>query len=183
MRKPRLVKDGKSQKFSKRRTTLRERFWPNSGELIWSRHTHVGFTTIPRTLPLILRLIKELSPKGKGDPSRVYFDLWSRVYDEGFVEVTQPDDFAYAAGYTGTRALRTWREHVQLLAHMGFIRTEEQGNRDIAYVLILNPHEVVAQLRSINKVPKEWWTAFVAQAEAIKADIPNTEESVSAKSA
>jgi hypothetical protein len=162
-------KGAKNKKFSCKRTELRESFWPGSDRLIWSRQKCDGFATVPRTLPLILRLIKELCPKG--DPSRVYVDLWSRVHDEGFVDVTDTEEFAYSAGYSGTRAVRTWREHVQSLVDLGFIMTKERGARDVRYVLILNPYHVVAKMRKDSKVPEEWWVAFVAQAQAIGADI------------
>ncbi|WP_426916620.1 hypothetical protein [Serratia bockelmannii] len=53
---------------------------------IWSRHEHDGFTTLPRTLTYINRILDFLG--GSGSPlSQTYLALWCRVFDEGFVEV------------------------------------------------------------------------------------------------
>ncbi len=43
-----------------RREKLREQFWPGSASEIWDRKKENGFSTIPRTLGLIMTLIEEL---------------------------------------------------------------------------------------------------------------------------
>src|SRR4051812_31213796 len=64
----------------RRRRDLRERLWPGSAALIWDLNDVdgvVGFATVPRLLPLVLHLIKQLAGGEKGgDPSPVYLDLW-----------------------------------------------------------------------------------------------------------
>ena len=162
-------------KAAQKREALRESLWPGSAKMIWSRHTSDGFTTIPRVLPLVMHLIKQLSPKG--NPAAVYLELWARAYDEMIVAITDEDTSAYAAGYSGTRAVRTWREHVLALAELGFINVKPEGNREIGQILILNPLAVCASLRKkqTGKVPEEWWTAFVKRVNEIGAEVPASE--------
>lgn len=166
----------KVSKADQRREELRERLWPESANLIWSRKTNDGFITIPRLLPLVMRLIDSLSRKGA--PSVVYLDLWTRSFDQGIVTVVDEETFAYSSGYSGTRAVRTWREHVQKLADLGFIKIKPQGNREIAHILILNPLQVCADLYrgKPHVVTDEWWTAFVHRAGEIGAIVPDPEK-------
>src|SRR5262249_22475107 len=111
----------------------------------------------------------------KGDPTAVYFELWSRSFDEGLIAVTDEEEQAFCAGYSGPRAVRTWRERIESLTKWGFISTKPAGNRTIGYVLILNPLMVAARLRRDNptKVPETFWTMFVKRASDIGADIPD----------
>src|SRR5947208_9736819 len=95
--KPSLKASGKKNFLGQRREELRERLWPGSRKLIWHRHDHKGFGTIPRLLPLVLHLIKRLSKKG--NPADVYLQLWARNLDESFIEVTDEPAFAFEAGY------------------------------------------------------------------------------------
>ena len=155
-----------------KRERLRGRLWPGSEAWIWERSENKGFVTIPRLLPLILHLIKRLA--GKGDPTSVYMELWARVYDEGVVSIVDEEQCAYGSGYTGTRAVRTWREHMYKLAEMGFILIEREGNRPIGQVLILNPLAVCARLQEEGQVPDGWWAAFVRRASEIGATIPSS---------
>src|SRR5258708_8762048 len=91
---------------NERRQELRETLWPNSEGRIWDRKKNDGFITTPRLLPLVMHLIKILAVKG--DPSVAYLEIWCRVFDEGLVSVNDENAFAYAAGYSGARAARTW---------------------------------------------------------------------------
>jgi hypothetical protein len=175
-KEPRVViigPSGKSRKLSRRREALRDALWPDAATQVWSRHEGKGFTTIPRVLPLIMRLATELSQKG--DPSRVYMDLWARAFDEGLITVHDEEDMAYSAGYSGPRAVRTWREHLQTLEQVGFIRTKEQGNREIAHILLLDPLKVAVKLNAKGKVPSAWWTALVTRCSEIGAQIDASE--------
>jgi hypothetical protein len=150
---------------------LRDSLWPHASDVVWSRQTGKGFTSIPRVLPLVMHLIGKLAEKG--DPSRVYLDLWARAFDEGLVTVSDENGFAFSSGYTGPRAVRTWREHVQMLEKLGFLWTKEQGNRDIAQILLLNPYKICVKLHEEGKVPKVWWNAFITRANEIGAEIPS----------
>jgi len=121
-----------------------------------------------------MHLIKHLSKKG--NPSLVYFELWARAFDEHIITVIDEDASAYACGYVGTRAVRTWREHIFALCELGFIKVAAQGNREIAHILLLNPLSVCADLFQRKKIPAEWWNAFISRAGEIDATIPSGTE-------
>jgi hypothetical protein len=167
------VQQRRANVAARKREQLREMLWPGSSIRVWSRHKNKGFTTIPRLLSLVMHLIKRLSPKG--DPSVVYFDLWTRAYDEGTVTIADEEASAFSAGYSGTRAVRTWREHVQRLQELRFIEIMPEGNREIAHILLVDPLRVCAELYRANPhaVTREWWTAFVRRAGEIGASIPS----------
>jgi hypothetical protein len=159
----------------RKRRNLRDQLWPGSARLIWDftdREGVVGFATIPRLMPLVMHLIKILSGPGSGDPSPVYLELWCRDFGQGIVTIADEAECAYASGYSSTRALRTWREHMLRLVELGFILHKREGLREYAHVLLLNPLSVCARLNAAGKVPEEWWTAFVRRANEIGATIP-----------
>jgi hypothetical protein len=163
-----------------RRMQLRDSLWPDAAEVTWHRKTNDGFATIPRVLPLVLHLIAILSKKGdgNGNPSSVYLELWAQAPDEMIVTIRDEAMCAYAAGYSGTRAERTWRERLLTLSQLGFVRVKPQGLREIGYVLLLNPLLVCARLRrdKPKDVPEEWWNAFLQRANEVGAKIPETSE-------
>src|SRR5256885_16292329 len=116
-------------KIAIRRQDLRNNLWPGEAEKLWHRTTEDGYSTIPRTLPLVMTLIDELKGKGR-DISRVYFDLWCRQMDDCFVEVTDEETFAYSSGYsTPGRNVRSWRERIEMLRELGFISIKPNGSR------------------------------------------------------
>jgi hypothetical protein len=71
-------------------------------------------------------------------------------------------DHAYAAGYEGTRAVRTWQERMKVLEAAGFIRTIDVGNQKYKYIAIVHPTTAVQKLRDAKRVPDKWWNAYVA---------------------
>lgn len=119
----------------------------------------------------MVHLINELAGK-RGSPGYVYLELWCRAFDEGLVSIKDEHEHAYAAGYTGTRALRTWRGHVLVLQELGFIAVKADGNREVGHVLLVNPVLVCCELRRNGRVPDEWWTAFVQRANEIGVALP-----------
>lgn len=166
-------KKKKKLKPAERRAKLRERLWPGSQNLVWTRHQNDGYITVPKLLSLICALLKELA---RNDPTRVYLDLWCRSYDEGVIERIDEDEAAFSSGYVGTRAKRTWTEHIHELEELGFIKVAADGNSQIGHVLLLNPLVVVDGLRKKKRVSDEWWNAYVARASAIGAVLPSDEE-------
>jgi hypothetical protein len=158
----------------RKREALRDNLWPGSAEWIWDPNDAetVGFATIPRLIPLILHLLKELSGGRSGDPSTVYLELWCRDFGQGIITVTDEQECAFAAGYDGNRAVRTWKERMYALVELGFILAKQEGNREYGQVLLLNPLAVAAWLRGEGRVSDEWWTAFVRRANDIGAKIP-----------
>jgi hypothetical protein len=164
------LKPAKKNRQAIKRTDLRDRLWPGSETAFWNRTHNKGFTTIPRLLPLIMTLIRSLS--GRLDPSMVYLELWARVFDEGLVTISNEKDLAYSAGYTGTRAERTLRERLLKLDELGFIKTHDDGIREFAHILIVNPITTCITLHDQDKVDKAWWAAFVRRAGEIGAELP-----------
>lgn len=153
-----------------RRERNREKHWPNSSSRIWSRKTNDGFATIPRLLPLIVVLIRELSQKS--DPSSVYWDLWARVYDQAFIVVKNPRELAFSSGYSGQRAVRTWTERMRELKALGFVDFKPRTGSEIGYVLMINPLHRASELHAEGRVSDDWWNAFVERAEEIGAELP-----------
>src|SRR5437773_952761 len=160
---------GKRGKADADREVLRESLWPNSGDKVWKSTNEVRFFQAPRSLPLFLRLLREKNICGKLDPSRVYEEFFSRHWGQGIVEVLDEDDHAYCAGYDGPRALRTWRERVNALAEVGFIRVFTKANRKIGYVILVDPRLAALELRRQGKVSDIWWQTFQERQRKVKA--------------
>jgi hypothetical protein len=159
-------------KVALRRQDLRDNLWPDEASKLWHRTTEDGYSTIPRTLPLVMTLIDELKGKGR-DISRVYFDLWCRQIDDSFVEVSDEESFAYSSGYsTPGRNVRSWRERVEMLRELGFASVQPNGSRKYGYILLHHPHRVVCELRAQGKVGDGWWGAFSKRASEIGATLP-----------
>ena len=127
-----------------KRLALRNNFWPEiSDNELWLRKGRVGFTTIPRTMSLIGRIMDQLS--GKGTPVfGTYLALWCRVYDEGFVEIRTDKELAYESGFSGGRGEATWRTRMRKLQQLGFIDIKRGLASELQYVLIYNPIKVIA---------------------------------------
>ena len=146
-------KTGASQKREK----LRDEFWP--GEDVWTGDGERGWFRAPCMLPLILGLLGSKEFSANKDPTKVYLELLARHVDGGLIEMVQETDHAYAAGYVGSRAVRTWQERMKVLEKTGFIKTKRIGNR-YKYVLLVHPVTSVQELRKAGKVPDEWWDAY-----------------------
>lgn len=155
---------------------LRDRLWPEAATWIWDRtdkENVKGFATIPRLLPLIMILIKELATKGEGDARMAYLELWSRARDNHIITITDEEDIAYASNcIKPKRATRTWADHMRVLERLGFILIASDGNRDIGHILLLNPLAVAARLQAEGKTPARWWAPFTRRAAEIGAKIP-----------
>jgi hypothetical protein len=157
----------------RRREDQRNDLWPGSSDWIWDIHDEensVGFATISRLMPWITVLIRHLAGKGK-DPSGIYWELWCRDMGQGIIQINDEQECAFASGYASQRALRTWREHVQLLVDLHFLKVERNGNREVGYVLLMNPITVSRWYHEQNKTPEGWWISFSTRAREIKADI------------
>ncbi len=72
-------------------------------------------------------------------------------------------EHAYAAGYTSSRGVRTWRDNMELLESLGFIKSKKLGHQRYKYVLLVHPTAVVEKLKSQNKIDEEWLTAYAAR--------------------
>jgi hypothetical protein len=99
--------------------------------------------------------------------SSTYLELWSRVYDEGFVKLDKPDEMALAAGFTTQRRRHIWTQRLDLLRKLGFIALAPGAQGDRSFALLFNPYQVVRKLRP--KIPKAFYNALAAQANAVGA--------------
>lgn len=151
------------QKLQQQRTELRNTLWADEIDSIsiWNRKTHNGFTTIPRTLPQIGRIMDKFS--GKGKPlSSTYLSLWCNVFDEGFLEIEDKHRFAFESGFSSERAITTWTTRMRKLEDLGFIQSKPGANGDFNYVLLINPYSAIQKLYSCH--PKDdAYNALVAR--------------------
>ena len=131
---------------SDRRKQLRQQLWPEiSEDNLWLRKQRQGFTTVPRSMNLIGRIMDQHS--GKGFPvQQTYFTLWCWVFDEGIVEIRNPREFAYESGFSGPRGEATWRSRMRRLQELGFIQAKPGLTGDFQFVLIMNPFIAIENL-------------------------------------
>jgi hypothetical protein len=170
IRKPR-------KKIAQRQLELRARLWPGLNDgFLWHRLKHHGFTTIPRTMPLMLSIMDDLS---EGQPvSSTYLELWCRAFDESFVTLSRPREMAFHAGFTGQRSERTWRGRMKILADLGFIGIKEGPSGPMSYAIIFNPYLVIRRLRDKKHpgVREDKYNALMERAGEISAgdlDLPD----------
>lgn len=156
-------------KISIRQLELRKQLWPQYGDDdLWLRTVRNGFTTIPRTLPLIFQIMDYLS---KGKPvSATYFDLWCRTYDECFVVLNKPTEMAFNSGFAGQRAIQTWQNRVSMLNKLGFISTQPGLSGPLSYALILNPYKVIKEHYRTQNVPANLYNPLLERAVEIGAN-------------
>jgi len=123
---------------SDRLQKIRQEFWPEVD--VWTGGEHdKGWFKAPRTLPLILALIQDKKLSESSDPTRVYLELLSRQFGDGVVEIQNEAEHAYAAGYTSSRATRTWQDHMRCLERLGFIKIKGIGKHAFKYVALVHP--------------------------------------------
>jgi len=134
-------------KGKERALQMRFENWPDVPVAhLWNRSKCHGYTTVPRTVALVMNIIDSLS---KNQPAgRTYFGLWCRTYDESVVIIENPMSLAFEAGFSGERAVTTWRQRMQSLLDLGFIDAKPGSSGDFHFVLLYNPHWVVWQLKA-----------------------------------
>jgi hypothetical protein len=174
------------RKIAQRQLDLRKRLWPDvtDGHL-WRRLHHHGFTTIPRSMPLILSIIDDLARSPVG---MAYLELWGRAFDEGFVTLSKPREIAFHAGFDGQRGERTWRVKMRALADLGFIETQSGPSGEMSYALILNPYLVIRRLhqQKCSGLREDKYNALIERAGEIGAedfDLPDPWATDAAKAA
>jgi hypothetical protein len=157
-----LKKNAKKKSPSQRRLDVRKALWPTVGdEVLWLRKQNDGFTTIPRTMPLINKIIDRLS--GKGFPlSSTYLTLWCHVFDEAYVEIRNAKELAFESGFGGNRAETTWLVRMRKLKELGFIDSKSGSSGDFHYVLLLNPLLVIKAKFLVDE-ENEDYTSLVAK--------------------
>lgn len=127
--------------------------------LLWRRKSNDGFTTVPRTLPIAMQAIDDTS---KGAPAgHSLFCLWARAPDNPLVTVENPATFAAEAGFTGERAVDTWRKRMRRLRELGFVRTKKGASGEFHFILLLNPNIAVEVMRANGQVQVDLYGRFV----------------------
>jgi hypothetical protein len=152
-----------------KRAKIKEEFFGDDDA--WTGEKEKGWFRAPRTLPLILDLLSSKQLSGRLDPSKAYLELLARHIDSGLVEMTDEGSHAYAAGYSGTRAVRTWQERMKKLQEIGFIKTKQIGNRKYAYVLLVHPTVAIQRLKEANKIGETWYDTFRARQIEVKDNL------------
>lgn len=150
---------------------MRGHLWPDlDPSSLWLREdkTRKGYTTMPRTIPLIVNLINDISKQvtgGKAVPAgKSYLVLWCRVFDEGFLKIDSEAAAALEAGYAGERNVTTWREHLSVLKDLGFIDCKDGPAGPYQYILLFNPYKVVKALHAKGWVQQGAYTALYQRA-------------------
>nr|WP_320133188.1 hypothetical protein [uncultured Holophaga sp.] len=153
-KKQRTVRTSKIQTKAIR---FREEFWSDVPEEdLWDRLVQDGWVTTPRTMPIIINIIDALTKKAAA--GYTFFCLWSRSYGEKVVEIANPNDLAAEAGFSGERAVYTWRQRMKALKDLGFIKTHE-GTHDYQFVLLMNPHKVIKNMK--GKIQRNLWAQLL----------------------
>ena len=112
---------------------------------LWRRKTNDGFTTLPRTLPLVMQAVDAQS---KGQPAgHTLFCLWVRSPDHPLVTIENPATFASEAGFYGERAVDTWRRRMKRLRELNLIQSKAGPSGDFHFVLLLNPNVAMEWMR------------------------------------
>ncbi len=161
-----------TKRYVKKAQDLRSKLWPeiDFDAQLWHRHSHDGFVTIPRVIPLVISIIDDLT---KGGPAGLtYLELWCRAYDEMYVSLSRSRELAFHAGFTGQRAERTWAEKIRRLAELGFISVKEGQSGPLSHALIFNPYLVIKKLYQDKHpgISKDKFNALTERAIEIGAD-------------
>lgn len=133
--------------------------WPPV--MLWQRKLNDGYTTVPRTLPLAMQAIDDQS---KGQPAgHTLFCLWARSPDNPLIIIENPATFAAEAGFTGERAVDTWRRRMKRLVQLNFIAAKKGAAGDFSYVLLQNPNVVMEWMRCNRMVQDELYGRFLSR--------------------
>ncbi len=128
-------------------------FFPNVDQKeLWARNTHKGFTTLPKTMPIMMVLMDSLE---SGQPmSSTYLALWCQAWDGAFVQIRNEKALALESGFSGERAVTTWKKRMRLLQKWGFIEAA-RADHEFSFVLILNPHLVIEKIKNDRKLQND----------------------------
>lgn len=152
----------KRLKMSERAQQQQELHFPNWSPLwLWGRKVNDGYTTVPRTMPLVMQAIDDQS---KGQPAgHTLFGLWARSPDHPLLIIENPATFAAEAGFTGERAVDTWRRRMKRLADLCFIAAKKGPAGDFSYVLLQNPNVALERMRVLGLVQDELYGRFLTR--------------------
>ncbi len=110
----------------------------------WNRKEQNGFTTLPRWLPLVCRIMDKLS---SGKPlSSTYLSLWFRGNDDAFINIKDEASLAFESGFDIQRKIYTWKQRMKLLKEFNFIEVKQGDKSEYQYVLIREPYQAIMEL-------------------------------------
>lgn len=147
-------------KMSERAQQQLELHFPNiHPQWLWRRKTNDGYTTLPRTLPLVMQAVDDQT---KGQPAgHTLFCLWARSPDHPLVTIENPATFASEAGFDGERAVDTWRRRMKRLEALNLIQPKRGPSGDFHFVLLLNPNVAIEWMKSQGLVQQGLYARFI----------------------
>jgi hypothetical protein len=136
-----LTTSREASAIGKKQLAIRDLHWPKAEPYLWDRKAHKGFTTIPKTMPMILKIMDEMT---KGTPvSSTYLTLWCNTWDNAFVTLNRNGEMANASGFGGQRGEHTWLTRVKMLQELRFIDVKPGKSGPMGNAIIWNPHLVI----------------------------------------
>ncbi|MEX8520373.1 MAG: hypothetical protein AB3X44_17845 [Leptothrix sp. (in: b-proteobacteria)] len=152
----------KRLKMSERAQQQQELHFPKCDPLwLWQRKVNDGYTTVPRTLPLVMQAIDDQS---KGQPAgHTLFCLWARSPDHPLIIIENPATFAAEAGFSGERAVDTWRRRMKRLVELRFIAAKKGPAGEFSYVLLQNPNVAMEWMRHSTGVQDDLYSRFLTR--------------------
>lgn len=152
----------------KRQIDARSKLWPELEDaMLWSIDTD-GWVAMPRLMPLMMNIMDDLSKKGF-PVSRTYLEMWARLREEQFLTLNRPEEMAFHAGFSGQRALRTWKDRVKRLDELGFISIKSGPLGDFSYAVFYNPYHVIKRYFLNGCIHENKWQALVVRANEVGA--------------
>lgn len=162
----------------KRNLRKRNRLFPGLRKsMIWDWKNSTGFATVPRTLPYFGRIMDSLSVNKP--LTSTYIALWCRLWDQsGIITITDSIALARESGFSGQRAVSTWRSRMKILEDLGFIKIKPLAEEPFGYALLLSPYYAVQKLFKSGKYKDEgFFNALYERHDEIKAsDLDDLED-------
>jgi hypothetical protein len=127
--------------IAKKQLAVREQLWPAASAWLWDRNAFKGFTTIPKTMPLIMKIMDEMT---KGAPvSSTYLTLWCATWDNSYVTLGKSEEMAHSSGFGGQRGVHTWTTRMKKLQDLHFIDIKAGKSGPMSHAIIWNPHWII----------------------------------------
>ena len=145
--------------ITKKQLAMRDLHWPGMETWLWNRKASKGFATIPKTMPLILKIMDEMT---KGAPvSSTYLTLWCHTWDNSYVILNKHGDMANASGFGGQRGEHTWATRMKKLQELKFIDIKPGKSGPMGNAIIWNPHYILRWHHAV-KTPGLTATSYAA---------------------